>query len=58
MGCVQFPVGARDFSLLKVVYMSSGTCPTSYSVGIRGTFSRHKAFGVRSWPVTSVKCWG
>jgi len=46
MGCVQFPVGARDFSFLKVVYMVSGTCPASYSVGIRGTFPRGKAFGV------------
>jgi len=46
MGCVQSLAGARDFSLLKVVYMGSGTCPASYSVGIRGAFPRGKAFGV------------
>jgi hypothetical protein len=40
---VQYPAGARDFSLLHNVLSGSGAHQTFYPIGIRGAFSGGKA---------------
>jgi hypothetical protein len=42
---VRFPVGTRDFSLLYSVQTSSGAHPTSYPMGIGGSFPEVKRLG-------------
>jgi hypothetical protein len=49
---VQVPEG-REFSLLHVVQTGSGNHPASYPMGTRGSFTRGKAAGAWSWPLTS-----
>jgi hypothetical protein len=49
---VRFPAGAGNFSLHHRVQNGSGTHPVSYPMGTRGSFSRDKAAGAWSWPLT------
>jgi hypothetical protein len=39
---VQFPAGARDFSLLYIVKTGFGVHPASYTMGKRGSFPKGK----------------
>jgi hypothetical protein len=42
---VQFPVGARDLSILHSIVTGSGTHPDSSAMGIGGSFLRSKETG-------------
>jgi hypothetical protein len=53
---VRFPARAGNFSLHHHVQTGSGNHPVSYPMGIRGSFSRGKAAGTWSWPLTSICC--
>jgi len=48
------PSGSRNFSRHHRFQTGSGTQPASYPMGIRGSFSGHKAAGAWSWWLTSV----
>jgi hypothetical protein len=50
-------VPMQDFSLLYSVQTSSGPHPASYSLGTGDFFPGGKVAGVRSWRLTSIKCW-
>jgi hypothetical protein len=50
---IQFPAGAKDFSLLHSVQTASGTQPASSPVGTRGPFAGWKAAWIWNWPLTS-----
>jgi hypothetical protein len=51
---VQFPAGAGNFSLHHRVQNGSEAHPASYPMGTRDSFSRGKAAGAWSWPLTSI----
>jgi hypothetical protein len=42
---IQFPPGAKDFSLLRSVQTGSGAHPVSYTMGSGGSFPGGKAAG-------------
>jgi len=51
---VQFPAGAKTVFLLCSLQIGSGAHPVSYSMHIQGSFSRGKAAGAWSWPLTPI----
>jgi hypothetical protein len=51
---VRVPAGAGNFSFHHRVQTGSGTRPTSYPMGSRGSFPGGKAAGAWSWPLTSI----
>jgi hypothetical protein len=48
----------EEFSLLHSTQTGSGAHPAFYPMGVRGSFSRDRAAGAWSWPLTSIWYWG
>jgi hypothetical protein len=53
---VRVPAGPGNFSLHHRVQTGSGTHPSSYPTGTRGSFLGGKAAGAWTWPLTSICC--
>ena len=56
--CSDYWQGQETFFLLQNIWTTFHAYPVSYSVGTRGSFTKHREAKVWTWPLTLTKCRG
>jgi hypothetical protein len=56
--CSDYWQGQETFFLLQNIWTTFHAYPVSYSVGKRGSFTKHREATVWTWPLTFTKCRG